>query len=811
MTSFWQDLRFGLRTLRKNLRFSAIAIFTLALGVGSTTAIWSVVDCVLLHPFPYSGADRLATPSILTPDQTSTTRFPVPVFLDFKKKNHSFENVVGLAYLDVHYKAGGATEQFLGGWVTPDTFEFLGVKPLMGRQVTDDDGKPGSPPVLVISHALWTRRFNRDPKVLGTVLTLNGTPRTLIAIMPPRFRFGDCDLWMPLELDRSTFITGFGVQANELWTVGRLKSGISLQTASADLEVIAKPFEKVYPAWFREHFKIVVNSVKDDSVGQFKNTVLMMMGAVSLLLLIACCNVANLLLARATVREKEMAIRASVGATESRLVRQLLVESGLLVIGSCIAGCILAFWGLKGIAAAIPPDTIPSEVIIAFRPAALSFAICVSVPTIVACGLAPALKSTNKNLRAAVARRPKNMGTDVRHAKLRSGLLIAEVALSIVLLIGAGLLVRSLLALERVDVGFDPAKVAYANLSIPEGRYDTANQKEVLFRKILDRLAVVPGVIAASEATSVPPYSFGWTNLDIAGKPHSESWGATFDMCSEGYFDTLGRQLLRGRLLSRSDVDSARHVALINQTLARAYFGNEDPIGQKIKFSTWEEYGTDWPRDAYFEIIGVIADAKNHGLQKAPKPELYFPHTVTGAGSRGILVRTVEGAASILPSLRQEIAAVDPDVVVTDAGSIESFLKHGYYSGARFTFLVVGMFASVALLLVLMGLFSVMVYNVSLRTQEIGIRMALGAQKNDVLRMVLVKALILISAGTVAGLAASLAMTRLLTGYVWGVSAVDPWTYSVVGGLIFAVGLAACLLPALRAAQVDPLISLRYE
>jgi len=811
MTSLGQDLRYGLRVLRKNPGSTVIAILTLALGIGATTTICSVVDSVLLNPLPYNNADRLATPSVLLPNQIGIPRFPVPVFLDFKEQNHTFEDMIGLAYTGVHYRGTAATEQFFGGWVTPNTFEFLSVEPLLGRRITPEDGKPGSQPVFVMSFRLWSKLFNRDAKILGTTLNLNGTPRTLVAIMPPRFRFGDCEVWMPLELSRSTFITGFGVQPNEVWTVGRLKQGVGLEAASADLGVVVKGLERTYPAWFRTNYRLVVNSLTSESVGRFKVTLFAMMAAVSMLLLIACSNVTNLLLARATVREKEIVIRAAMGATQGRLIRQLLVESCLLAAASCIAGCLFAFLGLKGVVAAIPPDLIPSEVVIALRPATLLFAIGVSVVTSLFCGLAPALHGVRRNFHTDLTGGGKGAIGDFRRGKLRSGLVITDVALSTTLLVATGLMLRTLHFLEQVDIGFDPVNVVYAQLSFPEGRYDTAYQKKAFFLEVLDRVAAIPGVIASTEATSFPPYSFGWTEVAVPGKTHSEPWGTTFDMCSEGYFQTLGRHLLRGRLLSRSDVLSARHVTVINQTLARAYFVNENPIGQTIKFSSFEDYAADWPRDAYFEIIGVTADAKNNGLRDAPKPEVYFPYTITGTGSRGIMVRSAGKPELTLASLRREITAMDPDVAVSDTGSIETFLRRWYYAGPQFTLIILTTFAAIGFILVLIGIFSVMAYTVSLRTHEIGIRMALGAQQIDVLCMVLNKGLTLVLTGTIAGLAASLAMTRFMASQIFGVSAMDPWTFSAVAALILAVGLTACLFPAQKATQVDPLVSLHYE
>jgi len=813
MVSIWHDLRYGLRMLGKNPSFTILAVLTLALGIGAATVIGSVVDSVLLNPFPYKNADRLATPSIsFDTTSSSITRFPVPVFLSFKEQNHTFEDIAALAYFAVRYKGNGVpTQHLLGCWVTGNTFELLGIKPFLGRQITPQDGNPGSPPALAMSDTAWTSLFNRNPNILGTSLNLNGVPRTLVAIMPPRFRFGGCEVWIPTDLKRSTFISGFGVQPNELLTIGRLKRNVSREAASSDLGAIAKLSEKDYPAWFRANYRIVVNSLRDESVGHFKATLLAMVAAVLILLLIACSNVANLLLARATVREKEIAIRASIGATRSRLIRQLLAESGLLAAASCIGGCLFAFLGLKGMILAIPPDTIPPEVAISLRPATLLLAVGLSVLATFVCGLAPALYLVRRDLNVGLAGSAKGGSGGVQHGKLRSVLVVVEVALSIVLLTGTGLMLRTLRALERVDIGFNPASVAYARLSLPEGRYDTAHEKRAYFEQVLDRVAAIPGVVASAEVTSFPPYSSGWSEIVVPGKTHSESWGTTFDMCSEGYFQTLGRHLLRGRLLSRSDVELARHVTVINQTFERNYFGNEDPIGQRIRFTTFEQWATDWPRDAYFEIIGVIADAKNTGLQDAPRPEVYFPHTVTGTGPRGIMLRTVGNANLVLMSLSRAIANVDPEVAISELGPMEDILKSSYYAGPQFTLIILGTFGITGLLLVVIGIFGVMAYTVSLQTHEIGIRMAMGAQRGEVLRMVLKKGLTLILAGAVAGLVVSSAVARLIASQIWGVSTTDPWTLSIVATVVIIVGLTASLFPARRATQVDPLVSLHYE
>lgn len=809
--SLYRDFRFSFRSLKKDRRFTFVATLTLALGIGSATLIFSVIDCVVLHPFPYKNADRLASFSILLPEQVTLSRFPVPAFLDFKEQNHVFEDMFGLAFLFVRYTGKDGAEQFLGGWTTPNTFDVLGVKPFLGREITSADGDAGSPPVFVMSYHLWSTRFDRDPKILGTAFTLNGLPRTLVAIMPPRFRFGDCEVWMPLNLNRTTFITGFGATPNELWAVGHLKPGVSLQTAEADLSVIAKRQETTFPTYFRPRYKLTIHTLIEGAVGHFKLTLFALMAAVMMLLLIACSNVANLLLARATVREREIVIRAALGATRGRLMQQLLVESSVLAAVSCFVGCGLAYLGLRAVVSLIPPDTIPTEAAITLRTAAVWFAIGVTVLTTLLCGLSPALHSVGGEFQVRLAASGKGTSGAFRHGRLRSGLVIVEVALSIVLLTSSGLMARTLVALERVNIGFDPTKVIYAQVSLPWGRYRTAGQQRVFFRKVLDRITTIPGVVAAAETTSVPPYTYGWTTVVVPGKTHLEPWSTTFDMCTEGYFQILGRQLLRGRLLSESDVNSARQVAVVNQTLAREFFGKEDPIGQSIRFKDLEMYA-DWPRDAYFEIVGVIEDTKNHGLQDPPRPEADFPFTlITAAGPRGILVRTALDSDVVLTSVRREISAVDTDVIVAEAGSIEDRLKKSYYVGPRFTSATLGIFAATGLILVVIGIISVMAYTVTLQTHDIGVRMALGARQSDILHMVLKKGLVLVCTGIVIGVLASLGLTRFLASQLWGVSANDPWTFSVAVASIIAVGLAACFFPARKASQVDPLITLRYE
>jgi len=515
------------------------------------------------------------------------------------------------------------------------------------------------------------------------------------------------------------------------------------------------------------------------------------------------------LLARATVREKEIALRASLGASQGRLVRQLLVESFALAVAGGAFGCLFAYGGIQMIAAVIPA-MLPGEAVIELNRVVLMFAVGVTVLTTLGCGLAPAVHSMRANLNQGLAGSGKGASGGFRHGKLRAGLVIVEVALSIVLLAGAGLMTRTLYALTHVNLGFDASNVMAAGISFPKGSYTTVQERKAFFQQVLARITAVPGVVAAAETISLPPYNAGRSEVTVPGKTHSEAWNTMFDTCSEGYFRTLKIPLLRGRLLSEDDVNSGRIVAVVNQTFIRNYFPNDDPIGQKFKFNVFDQIAQT-PHDAYFEIIGVVADIKNQGLQDPPMPQAYIPYTVTAYANRAILVRTAVHPLSLLKSVRAEIWAVDRNVAFSEAGTLTDLLQRYSYAQPEFGLVSLSAFAGIGLLLTAIGVFSVMAYSVSLQTREIGIRLALGAQRGDILRMVLNKGLTLVIAGILIGLATSFGVTRLLSSELWGVSASDPWTFSVVVTVVVAVGAAACLSPARRATRVDPLIALRYE
>jgi putative ABC transport system permease protein len=787
-----------------------LAILALALGIGSVTTIFSVIDNVLLDPFPYKDARRIVTFEIHDlegGERGGRGYFPIPEFLDYKEQNHVFDRMVGNTSEDVLYTSGEGTERFQGTNVTPNVFDFLGMPALLGRGITPDDGKADTAPVFVMSYKLWRKEYNLDPKVLGRTFVLNGKPRTLVGVMPPRFTWWGSDLWMPAAPSRSD------PEAKQRYFVmhAHLKPGVTMRQAEVDLDLIAHRRAQVYPKEYPKKFNIQVQTLADSVVGRFKTVLYTLLAAVGLLLLIACANVANMLLARASAREKEMAIRASLGASRWRLIRQLLLESFLLALGGAAAGCLVAYGGIKALVAAIPENTIPDEAVIGLNVPVLLFSLSVAVFTALLFGLAPALHLAKPDIVEPLKDSGKGVSGGFRHGKLRNTLVVVEVALSLVLLVGAGLLMRSFVALQQVELGLNPDNILVARLPLPKEQYKTAAAKQHFFRELLQRLYALPGVVAATETSTLPPYGGIPSEIEIPGKTHSDKWNAIFQLCSEGYFPTVGIRMLRGRTLSEADVNDGRKVAVVNQTLVKKYFGQEDPIGRQIKLTMLETVPETPVKNPIFEIIGVVADVKNQGIQEPPNPEVWVPYTVTGAFERGILVRTSKDPLPMLNSVRREIWAVDRNVALTLTGTLKDFLKSFSYAQPRFSLILLGVFAGVGLVLVAIGIYSVIAYTVSRQTHEIGIRMALGAGHGDVLQMVMRMGLRLIGLGTIAGLAVSFGVTRLLASQLWDISPHDPLTLGIVVAVVAISGLAACYFPARRAARVDPMVALRHQ
>jgi putative ABC transport system permease protein len=621
--------------------------------------------------------------------------------------------------------------------------------------------------------------------------------------MPRRFTKRGADLWRAAELD----------PIDDRWFLyqGRVKPGVTLKQVEADLLPIARRLADQNPKDFPKRFSIEASSYADSVVGPFKDTLLTLSAAVGLLLLIACANVANMLLARSTARDKEMAIRAALGASRWRVVRQLLIESLLLGLGGAVLGCGLAFAGIKALVALIPEGAIPREAEIGLDLPVLFFSLGLAVITALIFGLAPAVQSARRNIVEPLKDAGRGLSGGFRRGRLRNALVVVELALSLVLLTGAGLMMRTFVALQTVELGFNPSNILVARLPFPRGQYRTAAEKQKFFGQLLPRIKALPGVVEATETSTLPPYGGIGTDIDIPGKTHSDRWQAIYQLTSEGYFGVLGAHLARGRWYNEVEVAGARRVAVVNQDLVRKWFGNEDPIGRQIVIKDLATLRSAPIANPVFEIVGVMADVKNRGIQDPVMPEVLIPYTITGQYERGILVRTSGNPVALLTPVRREIWAVDSRVALTMTRTLEDFLRDFSYSQPRFVLLVLGVFGGVGLLLVGIGVYSVISYTVSRQTQEIGIRMALGAGRTDVIAMVMRMGFWLMAGGLTVGLAASFAVNKVLATQLWGVTPRDPLTYAGVALVVLACGVAACWFPARRATRVDPLVALRFE
>jgi putative ABC transport system permease protein len=812
MESLGQDIRYAARTLWKSRGFAAVAMITLALGIGASTAIFSVIENVLVEPFPYLDAGRLMSVQIHDNDRSEPggrAAYVGPEFLDYVEQNHVFDRAIANAQQDVLYTSGESTERFHGELVTPGTFEFFGMGPLLGRTVQPADYEPGATPVFVMRYKTWVNRFSADPTLLNKTFVLNGTPRTFIGVMPPRFAWGDADMWIPEKPDRAAKATDQGFP--QYWfLMGHLRPGVSEREAQADFTVIANRLSKVYQKDYPQHFSVMIESLTNMVVGRFRTTLYIVMAAVGLLLLIGCGNVANLLLARATGREKEFAIRAALGAGRWRLVRQLLVESLILAIGGAAIGALLAWGGLKSLVAVIPAEIIPAEAVIRLNAPVLVFTLCMAMLTALVFGLVPALQAVRRDLNDPLRDSGKGVSSGTQSGRFRDAVVVLEVALSLTLLVAAGLLMRSFVALREVHLGLQPDHILVARLPLPTDRYKTAEQVAGFFRPLLMRLKALPGVIEATETSTLPPYGGIPSDIEVPGKTHPEKWTALFQLCSEGYFPVLRIEFKDGRAFTEAEVNGARKLAVVNQTFVQKYLGKENPLGQRVRLVQLETF-PDPPKDPWFEIIGVVADVKNNGLQDPIEAEVWVPYTVTGAAARGILVRTAQEPLSMMNVVSKEVWATDHGVALTLTGTLEGYISSFSFAGPRFGFLLMTIFGAIGLILVTIGVYSVLAYTTARRTHEIGIRMALGAEGGDVLGLVIKMGLRLVVLGAGIGLIASLLLARVISTQLWGVSAYDPTTLAAVTALLLLTGLVACWIPARRASQVDPLVALRYE
>jgi predicted permease len=812
-----RDFRYTLRTLRKDRRFTPLAMLALALGIGSATVIFSAFYGVILNTFAFKNADQVTAFYIVDQDHPMNRRpnLTLPELVYYREHNHVFQDISGefggFGATPLVYSSGGSTYQFDGCFLSASSFDLFGMQPLVGRLPTENDVKPGSTPVFVIGAKLWREHFNNDPKVVGQSFTLNGVPRILVGVMPPRFRWAWVDAWMPFSLDPNEIASNPDLKGQMAYVVGRLKPGVTVKEAAADLDLVAHQYARIEPRLYSKRFTVTAKRSSQEAVEGlgFSRLLYPLMAAVILLLLIGCANVANLLVARATVRAREIAVRAALGASRARLLRQFLIESLCLAAVGCVAGCLLAYIGIKVLRPLIPYNAFPQEALIELNQPVLLFSLGMAVLSTVICGMAPAIHAMRLDLRSGLSGTGTTSNTSSPHGKLRSTLVVAEVALSAILLVSAGLMMRVFLHLENTDLGFNSKNVLYASLAFPRGIVQKPEEQQRIFQAFFEKMRRLPGITSVSVTMGRPPFTRAGSDLIIPGKVHGDNWRSLLDLCGEDYLAVMQMRLEQGRFLSEDDVSGARHVAVINQAFADQYFKKQSPIGQMVQFAVFDRVPE--LKGTSFEIVGVASNVRNLALNQPPAPQAYLPHTLLSFGNKGFVARTTVKPESLISQVEQLAWEADPNVAMINAGSVDGFLQKFYYANSQFEFITLGCFAVIGLLLVLIGIFSVMGYTVALQTHEIGVRMALGAARSQIVRMVLRKGMILIAAGLVIGAAGSLASARYLAHVFQSVPLLDTGTYIGVLVLIVGAGLAACIMPARRAAHVDPLEAIRCE
>ena len=808
-----RDLRLAFRTLRKEKRFTIIAVLALALGIGSSTAMFSVVYNGLISPFAYRDADRLVTVSIRDTDQSQDngrSSLSYSELQDFKKLNHVFDQVIANSEDDIVYETGRNNLRFAANYVTPGSFETLGIPPFLGRSLEAYDYDPAAPPVFVMRYKTWMTQFAGDRSLIGKPFVLNGTNRILVGVAGPRFAWGGIDFWIPEVPGIQKTRNAAG--AETYWgLLGHLREDVSLAQAEADLNVLAQSLSKKYAKDYPQHFHAEVDTLSHAVVGRnFRKTVYTLFAAVGLLLLIGCANVANLLLARSTIRGREFAVRTALGASRSRLVRQLLAESFILAITSAFIGLLFAWIGVKLLAEGMPQFTVPSETVIELNPYVLVFAILVGALTTVIFGLFPALQAAKAQPQDALRDGGKGLGGTNTKSRLRHTVVIVEVAMSVILLFTAGLFTRGYFKLQSVQLGFDPTNVLSTRIPLPEDMFKTPEQITNFYRPLMEQLRATPGIESVSVTTGIPPYGGIETNVLIPGKDHRDKWLAIFQLASEDFFAVMRIPMISGRTFTSEEVNNKRKVAVINRKFQQTYFADQDPIGRTVVLDELKQFSQP-VEDPTFQIVGVVEDSQNYSLENPIAPEAWVPYNVTGAASRGLLIRTNGSSYGMRQAIYHASWATDSRVAMVDLYSVDYFLELFTYAVPRFSFYIVSTFALIGLVLVIIGVYSVIAYNTAQRTHEIGIRVALGAAQGDVLSLILRQGFAVLVAGIVIGMAVSFAIAKLVTSLIWGVKPYDPMTAGFVVGLILVIGLLACWFPARRATRVDPMAALRYE
>jgi putative ABC transport system permease protein len=809
--TFLQDTRYAFRMLRKSPGFTAVAVLTLALGIGANTAIFSVVYAVVLKPLPYAHPDQLVNVFQAKPQEgVGGTGWSYANFAELRRQNSVFSEMAGAQKHQLTLTARGEPYIVNTSVVTPELFSLFGQKPLAGRTFLSEDGQAGAPPVVVLSENLWRGSFAADPNTIGSSINLDKRSFTVIGIMPAAFRFPSLteseQVWIPLVQDPlfGSWIPRRG--GHWLQVTGRLKPGVSMTQAQAELDAISARLAKAFPAE-NDGWAIRMVPLQQMIVGNARSPLLVLLGAVGLVLLIACANIANLLLTRATSRAREIAVRTTLGAGRARIIRQLLSETAMLGLLGGVAGIALAYCGVQGLTSLLPPS-LPQVNAIRVDHVVLGFALLLSVIASCSFGLAPALFAANSNLQMSLREGGARSGETGNRRRARSFLAAGEMALAMVLLVAAGLLLRSFANLMSVSPGFDVQHVVKADISLPQFQYSTPRQWTAFSDELLARIQAQPGL--EDSAVAVPrPIADGQVNLafDIVGNPPwsaGTSRTADYVSVSPDYFRVMGIPLVAGRFFNQHDVASAPRVSLISQAMARLYFPNQDPLGKRLIFGFPPDGG------AEREVVGIVGDVRDAGLGQNPGPMMYVPYRQAPFWGANLVLKTTLSPSSVAAAIREEVRKMDKDLPVTDVAAMPDIIEASVAQPRVGTFLL-GVFAVMALVLAATGIFGVISYSVSCRTNEMGIRMALGASSGTILRMVLRETLLLAFAGLAVGVPGALVAARLLGHLLFGVSANDPVTLAAVAATLATVAALAGYLPARRAMRVDPMVALRYE
>ncbi|HEY7913506.1 MAG TPA: ABC transporter permease [Blastocatellia bacterium] len=814
-----QDIRYAARVLMKGRAVTVVAVFALALGIGANTAIFSVVNSVLLRPLPYAEPEQLVMLWENNPEiEIGFDLLPVAIanFVDWRDQSESFEHVSILDSSPQTLTGGEAPERVAGANVSANFFQLMGVSPAFGRAFTQEEDRPGANTVAVISHAMWQSRFGGHEDVLDKTLILEGKTYRVIGVMPEGFSFPRAqdlpsyfrlaprtDVWTPIGLtDEQLNNRGSHNKA----VIARLKENVSVAAAQAEMNQIAARIGERYPE--ASGFGVTVLSLHEHLVGGSRTALWILLGAVAFVLLIACANVANLLLARAASRQKEIAIRTALGAGRGRIIRQLLTESVLLALLGGLAGALIALWGLDLILA-FSPDSIPRKDEIGIDGRVLGFTFLASLATGLLFGLVPAYYASKLNLNETLKEGARGTSRGVLTRSARKALVVFEVAVTVVLLVGAGLLLRSFAGLIETDPGFSTRGILSMDVFLSDSKYPKQSQQIAFFKDVLDRINNLPGIESASAVSDLP--LSGAEEIDQftpEGRPQPANYNDTpladFRFADHRYFSLLRIPLVQGRYFTAEDDEKSQNVVIISEEFARRFYPGEDPVGKRLKPGDFES------RAPWCSIVGVVRDVKHSGLDSNARPHLYFPYTQKSWGNLTLVARATSDPRSVFSGMREAVWAVDKDQPVSNLKTMDELFSASV-SHRRFNLILLGLFAGAALLLAAVGLYGVMSYSVTERTHEIGIRQALGARGSDVLGMVARQGMALAGAGLLIGIAAAFALTRWMSSLLYEVSATDPLTFALVPLLIAGVALGAILVPALRATRVDPMVALRHE